>query len=101
MIMQMRDYTVKPGCLDEYLTAWKERIYPLRLAHGFRIDGAWVAPDKNRFFWTLAYDGPEEFQAKNATYDLVRNTFVPDPALLLEEERKLYVQALPLGLRRP
>ena len=92
MVMQMRDYTVKPGCVDSYVKAWRERIYPLRRAHGFRIDGAWVAPDKNQFFWTLAYDGPEDWSAKNAAYDLVRQRFDPDPALLLAEERKIYVQ---------
>ncbi|HKZ65201.1 MAG TPA: hypothetical protein VJ111_02535 [Chitinophagaceae bacterium] len=38
-------------------------VYPLRIKNGFKIEGAWVLQEKNKFIWILSYDGTEVFEA--------------------------------------
>ncbi len=41
MTWQLREYTVKPGEMKEWVDEWQSRIVPLRRAHGFQVLGAW------------------------------------------------------------
>jgi hypothetical protein len=40
MVSQLRIFKVQEGKLDEFIKAWLSQVYPLRLHHGFTIDGA-------------------------------------------------------------
>ncbi len=82
MVSQLRTYTINKGKLDEFVKAWREGVYPLRLKKGFKIDGAWTIKESNQFVWILSYDGPEDWQAKQDQYydSPERKTLSPDPA---------------------
>ena len=54
---QLREYTVKPGELKEWVDEWRKRIVPLRERHGFRILGAWTVDGTDQFVWIISYDG--------------------------------------------
>ncbi len=81
MTTQLRMYTINRGKLDDFVRAWKAGVVPLRVKHGFRVDGAWVIKERNQFVWLLSYDG-EDWQAKDAAYYASpgRAAVNPDPA---------------------
>src|SRR5262245_40807591 len=81
-ISQLRTYTIQEGKMDEFVKAWSEIIYPLRGKHGFRIDGAWVVREQNKFIWILSYNGSEDWEVQNKKYHEApeRKAIQPDPA---------------------
>jgi hypothetical protein len=87
---RLRDYQVRPGELEEWLAEWREQVYPLRLARGFEVVGAWVGREENRFVWIIGHD---DFQAANDAYyaSPERAAMDPDPArhLARVEETRL------------
>lgn len=82
MPTQLRIYTIKEGKLDDFVSAWLGGVRPLRVQHGFRIDGAWLNPERSEFVWLLSYDGPDVWKAKEAAYygSAERLALKPDPA---------------------
>ena len=71
--------------MEDFVRGWRDGVVPLRKKHGFRIDGAWIARDQNKFVWILSYDGPEDWKSKNAAYyaSADRRSLDPDPARLI------------------
>jgi NIPSNAP protein len=65
---QLRIYTVNRGQMEPFVTAWREKIVPLRQKYGFKIDGGWIYADVNKFIWMVSYDGPLDWEAANAAY---------------------------------
>jgi hypothetical protein len=88
MQYQLRSYRVQRGEMDAWLREWKELVYPLRREHGFRIVGAWVNRDADRFVWVV---GHEDFDAADRAYyaSPERVGMDPDPARHLEETETL------------
>jgi hypothetical protein len=82
MTWQIREYTVKPGEMDEWVDEWTSRIVPLRRRHGFEILGAWRVEGTDKFIWIISYDGPKSWQDANADYyhSTERKAIDPDPA---------------------
>jgi len=97
-ISQLRMYTIQEGCMNEWIKGWSEGVVPLRRKHGFRIDGAWVAKDKNMFVWILSYDGPEDWKEKNEAYydSAERKALQPDPARLIVKIEEMLLSPVPL-----
>lgn len=65
---ELRIYTINRGRLDDFVAAWREGVYPLRLEHGFKIPAAWVSRQNNQFIWVLGYDGPLEWDEAQSAY---------------------------------
>jgi hypothetical protein len=86
MATQVRIFSIRAGQMDNFLQAWVAGVYPLRLAHGFSIDGAWVIPERNQFIWILRYDGPEDWEIKDRAYyaSTERISLEPDPVQYIE-----------------
>ena len=93
---QLRRYLVQPTEMDTWLDEWSRLIVPLRERFGFRIEGAWVARDENRFVWVLSYDGPEGFEVANDRYyaSPARLALQPDPTRHLEETETLVMESV-------
>lgn len=64
MTYQLRDYRIKTGELSEWIGEWRTLVYPLRVKMGFRIVGAWVVEEENRFLWILGWEGPLEVSGR-------------------------------------
>lgn len=96
MTAQLRIFTINRGKMDEFVEAWLEGVYPLRLKHGFNIDSAWVIKERNEFMWTLSYDGPEDFEAKDAAYydSAERVTLDPDPVQYIAKSEKWFITSV-------
>ncbi|HEV8286658.1 MAG TPA: hypothetical protein VGQ09_20255 [Chitinophagaceae bacterium] len=90
---QIRIFTINKGKMDIFLDAWQKGVYPLRIKSGFKIEGAWVVQEKNKFIWILSYDGPEGFEAKDSAYyaSQARTTLKPDPADYIADAEKYFI----------
>jgi hypothetical protein len=95
---ELRDYTIAPGRLDQFMDAWRSGVVPLRQAHGYRIEAAWLARPEDRFIWLLSLDVPAaDWAARNDAYyaDPRRLALDPDPAGLIVEARHTLLE--PVG----
>ena len=90
---QIRIFTINKGKMDIFLDGWQKGVYPLRLKAGFKIEGAWVVREKNKFIWIVSYDGPEGFEAKDSAYyaSQARTTLKPDPAEYIADVEKYFI----------
>jgi hypothetical protein len=95
MTTEMRAYLIFTGHLDEFVTAWRHGVVPLRERHGYRIDGAWLIREERRFVWLLSRDVPEsEWEVRNEAYyaDPARAALHPDPAQWIEQTENRFVE---------
>jgi len=91
MQYQLRDYRIKPGEVDEWMAAWSTRIRPLREEFGFRVMGAWLVAEQDRFIWIL---GREDFAAADERYyeSAARASIQPDPARHLASSEHAFIE---------
>ena len=69
MTTQMRKYTIKKGKMDEFVTAWMDNVYPLRLKHGFTVDYAGILEDSDDFVCLISTAGDRaDWDAREAAY---------------------------------
>ena len=104
MTSQLRLFTIIRGKIDDVVKAWIEGVYPLRLKHGFTIEAAWVARERNQFIWILSHHGPEDWETKDAAYyaSAERAALNPDPAPYLASAEQWFVTpVLPLPSSPP
>ena len=96
MQIQLREYRIRHGQMDDWIAGWKSHIVPLREEAGFRLIGAWVDATDNRFVWLIGYSGAEGFQAADDRYyaSQRRGAVQPDPAELIEEARQAMVDSV-------
>jgi NIPSNAP len=96
MEIELRDYRIHEGQMEAWIAGWKSHVVPLREAAGFRVIGAWVDPQHDRFIWLLGYAGDTGFRAADERYYASgeRTALDPDPAALIDESTKTMVQAV-------
>lgn len=99
MISQLRIFTINRGKMDDFLKAWSDGVYPLRLNHGFNIPAAWVSRERNEFMWILTYDGPDDWETKDAAYyaSEERTVLEPDPRQYIARGERRFIDPVQLG----
>ncbi|SRR5579872_6166844 len=92
---QLRDYTIKPGEMAEWLAEWQAQIVPLRRKHGFEVAGAWTI-EADRFVWILRRDDPQSWEEADQAYygSPERKAMSPDPARHVAETRTARMQSI-------
>ncbi len=92
--VQLRRYKVAPGRMEVWVGEWRDRVRPLREAHGFEVVGAWVAEGSDEFVWVIAHDGSRTFEEADAAYyaSPERAALDPDPARHLVEVQTDFVR---------
>jgi len=98
MDSQLRMFTINRGKMDEFIEAWLQGVYPLRLRHGFTIEHAWVTKERNECYWILSYDGPEDWGSKDAAYYASQERMVldPDPRQYIAKSERRFITPLVL-----
>jgi len=93
MPSQLRIYTINRGKMDEFVKAWLAGVYPLRLRLGYTIPSAWIIKERNEFVWILSYDGPQDWQAREAAYygSPERAALKPDPAQYIAQAEQWFI----------
>ena len=92
MTWQLREYTVRPGEMSEWIEEWRAHIVPLREKAGFQVLGAWTVDGTDQFVWIIGYDGPSSWEQANDDYyaSPERKALDPDPARhLAHQEARL------------
>lgn len=86
MQTQLRDYRIRPGHMDDWITGWQHGVVPLREQAGFQIVGAWVDRPHDRFVWLVGYSGPDGFDAAEQRYHALpdRLALHPDPSSFVD-----------------
>jgi len=93
---QIREYTVKPGEMQEWLSEWRSRIVPLRESLGFEVLGAWTVDGTDQFIWIIGYNGPKSWEQANDDYyaSPERKALDPDPARHLTKTDTRFMTAV-------
>lgn len=96
MQIQLREYRIRHGQMNAWIAGWKSQVVPLRNEAGFRVIGAWVDAQDDRFVWLLGYSGADGFQAADDRYyaSQKRRELQMDPAALVEEAKQTMVDAV-------
>ncbi len=78
---QLRIYTIAPGHIEEFLSAWTRGVVPLRRQFGFSIE-AWTVAAEDTFVWILTYHGEGSIEDADRRYyaSPERKRLTPDPA---------------------
>jgi NIPSNAP len=67
--IQLRRYDLVPGERDAFLAWWRERVLPVRKAHGFEVVFAYLVPETDEFIWAVSHDGDaDEFRRAEDEY---------------------------------
>jgi antibiotic biosynthesis monooxygenase (ABM) superfamily enzyme len=90
---QLRDYTIKPGQLKDFVRVWENGVRPIRQKRGFVVEGAWTIPTEERFVWVVSYDRPDGFEAAVKAYmeSPERKALDPDPASFIVTQRVAFI----------
>jgi hypothetical protein len=96
MEIQLRDYRIRQGHMDDWIAAWEGGVVPLRREEGFVILGAWVDRAHDRFAWVVGYDGADGFEAAEERYhsSSARTTLNPEPSSFVAEATLDMVDAI-------
>jgi hypothetical protein len=96
MPVQLRIYTINRGSLRQFAEEWKNHVLPLRIEHGFQIDGAWLIEETNQFAWLMRYEGSESWEEKEQAYysSADRKAVDPDPARLIARPEEFIVESI-------
>jgi hypothetical protein len=95
---ELRIYRIEAGHLDEFASAWKRGVEPLRRRFGFGSQ-AWTVPGEDVFVWLLVYDGDGTFESADAAYyaSSERRAMRPDPARWIEATETRVLAPLSAG----
>lgn len=96
MVSQLRIYTINKGKMADFVKGWTAAVYPLHLKHGFKIERAEVIEERNEFVWIVSYDGPEDWDAKQAAYygSPERAAVDPDPAQNIAKTERWFIKSV-------
>ncbi len=68
MRCQIREYTIKPGEIDQWIGEWRAKIVPTRRQFGFEVLGAWTVDGTDKFICIIGYHGPKSWEEVDAAY---------------------------------
>ena len=75
MEIQLRDYRIRHGYMDDWIAGWRKGIVPLREQAGFQLLGAWVDRPHDRFVWVVGYAAPDGFKEAEERFHALRNDY--------------------------
>lgn len=97
MEIQLRDYRIRQGHMNDWLQGWQDGLVPLLKHEGFLVLGAWVDRDHDRFVWILGYSGVDGFERAQLRYHALpeRIALRPNPSDFVETATLDMVEAVP------
>ena len=97
MEMQLRDYRIRRGHMEDWIAGWQGGVLPLREQVGFQLLGAWVDRPHDRFVWVVGYPAADGFKAAEERYHALpeRLSLHPNPSDFVETATLDMVEGLP------
>ena len=68
MASQLRIYDITQGDMEEFARQIRELVVPIRLDHGFTIDGPWIVKEANQYVLIVHYEGDLPFEEAADAY---------------------------------
>ena len=69
MKAQLRIYDLYPHTWEEFAEKVNKEIVPIRLDHGFRLDGPWLVEETCQYVWIVYYEGHGTFAEAEERYE--------------------------------
>lgn len=93
---ELRIYTLRRGTLEDFISAWRREVLPLRERFGFEVLGVWCELERSEFVWQLAYLGDEGLREGERRYGEARAllSFQHDPADYVEAVQVRFLQSV-------
>jgi hypothetical protein len=89
MFFELRQYTIKPGKMDEFVKLMENEIIPFQVAQGMIINGMFRGEqDETKFVWIRRFESEserEELYKKVYQSDYWKNTIAPRVPDMLEK----------------
>lgn len=99
MASQLRIYDLHPDMWQEFARRVNAEIVPIRLDHGFRLEGPWLVEETCQYVWIVHYEGDLTFAEAEERYEADPRwsdlTFDPKDYILGEDIRMLTPQPRP------
>ena len=88
MAVELRDYRIVDGSLDQWVDEWRTGIAPLRRELGFTIERVWRVDAESRFVLAAESGHREASKAADRAYysSPQRTSLDPNPARLIEDQ---------------
>ena len=91
MLIELREYTVRPGKRDAWVTLFEGELIPYHVANGVTVLGSWIVEDEeNTFVWMRGYEDEADRAKKAAAMtesDYWKNDLVPRIEELVERDK--------------
>ncbi|HEV7887217.1 MAG TPA: NIPSNAP family protein [Acidimicrobiales bacterium] len=93
---QLRRYKIKPGQMEQFISAWRNGAVPVREQYGFAVLASWRLDDDAEFGWLVGYQGDGEFESAEKAYysSPERAAITDDPAQYLDGAETWMVNTL-------
>jgi hypothetical protein len=89
MFFELRQYTIKPGKMDEFVRLMEDEIIPFQVAQGMVINGMFRGEqDETKYVWIRRFENEaerEELYKKVYESDVWKTTFLPRAREMLEK----------------
>ena len=89
MFFELRQYTIKPGKMDEFVKLMEDEIIPFQVAQGMVINGMFRGEqDDTKFVWIRRFESEgerEELYKKVYQSDFWKTTIAPRVPDMLEK----------------
>lgn len=96
---ELRQYKVRPGCMQAWLDLMETTIVPGQIEAGFDITGTFQGEgDDSTFVWIRRFASEDDRKRLYAAYygsDHWKNTLLPKVAELLDREASVITRLLP------
>ncbi len=91
MLIELREYTVRPGKREAWVKFMEEAIIPHHVANGVAILGSWIVEDEeNTFVWMRGFEDEADRVKKSASMnesDHWKNDLLPRIEELVDREK--------------
>ena len=91
MLIELREYTVRPGKRDEWVKMMEEEIIPFQIQNGIAVLGSFVCEDNDGIYvWMRRFESEEDRVKKyEAVYesDHWKNNLLPKVVGLVDREK--------------
>jgi hypothetical protein len=68
-IAHLRTYTINKGMLDSWLKLFHDRLVPLMVDAGIKIESTWVNEERTQFVWIRSYgDSVDNIEKAEAAF---------------------------------
>ena len=102
MLIELREYTVRPGKRDEWVKMMEEEIIPFQIQNGIAVLGSFVCEDNEGIYvWMRRFESEaDRFKKYEAVYESEhwKNVLLPKVNTLVDREKHRITRLIPTSL---